>query len=212
MTNQLSLFNGALRALGERKLASTAEARNAGFILNDIWNDDFVNGVLEQGLWLFATRSVKIDADPDITTSFGYRYAFDIPDDWVRTASLSGDESFNFPLTASVEENGNWYSDITPIYVKYISNDPAFGTNFSLWPRSVIVYAEHVMAMMSCMAITKSQAKFDALAKLTERFLIDARSKDAQNLPPQFAPSGSWVTSRHGKTSRLDRPGSKLIG
>ena len=81
MTSKLTLFNGALRLLGERRLASLTEDRPARRYLDDAWDDGLVDDALEQGFWNFATRTVQMTASTSVEPEFGYRYAFQKPDD-----------------------------------------------------------------------------------------------------------------------------------
>ena len=58
MTDKLSIYNGALNILGERKLASETENREPRYQLDDIWDNDMVDRCLQMGQWNFAARSV----------------------------------------------------------------------------------------------------------------------------------------------------------
>jgi hypothetical protein len=62
-TTKLSLYNGALRELGSRKLSSLSENRESRRVLDDIWDGGFRDEILESGLWTFAVRSIEIDRD-----------------------------------------------------------------------------------------------------------------------------------------------------
>src|SRR5579863_9507357 len=148
--NQLDLYNGALRIAGERKLASLTEAREPRFLLDDAWGDGGVaaiNYMLEQGLWHFAKRSARFDADPNFTPLFGYRQRFEKPNDWVRTAAVAEDEYYEAPLTRVSDESGSWFADVTPIYVMYISSDPAYGGNLGTWPTTFAYAVEAYLAL-----------------------------------------------------------------
>lgn len=211
---QLQLYNAALRILGEEKLASLSEDREPKRVLDGIWDDGLIDHVLEQGYWNFATRTVQIDYDPSIAPTFGYRKAFEHPTDYVRLAGISADEYFSIPLTQYREEGGFFFCDHDRIYISYISNDNDYGNDLSLWPETFKRYVEHYLALMSCERLTQGKSKFADLYKLTEKALIDARSKDAMNDATKFPPPGSWSTARRaGRGSRWDRGNrGSLIG
>ena len=88
-TQQLGLYNGALRLVGNTKLASLTVNEEAQWLLTDVWNDGngAVQACLEEGLWFFATRTSMLGYDPTITPSFGYAFAFEKPADWAAAAA-----------------------------------------------------------------------------------------------------------------------------
>ena len=68
---KLSIYNGALNACKARRISSLSVDEEARYVLDDNWDRDFINTVLEKGLWNFAMRTVQIDADPDYTDPLG---------------------------------------------------------------------------------------------------------------------------------------------
>jgi hypothetical protein len=214
--NQLDLYNGALRLAGERKLASLTEAREPRFLLDDAWGDGgavAINAMLEQGLWHFAKRTARLDADPNFVPLFGYRRRFEKPNDWVRTAAVAQDEYLEVPLTHVSDEAGSWFADLTPIYVMYVSNDPAYGNNLAAWPPSFALAMEAYLASKIAPKLTTSKDRVDAIEKEYRRLLLDARSKAAMAESAAFLPLGTWVRGRWGRRSTLDRGNpNSLIG
>src|SRR5260221_8202 len=136
MATQLGLYNNALRFIGEVKLASLAEDRTTRYAMDDVWADNFVNKVLEKGLWFFAKRSSQFNSDPLVKPPYGLAKAFEQPTDWVRTAAICSDPYYNVPITAFADEAGFWFADVDPIYASYISSDPKYGGNPAIWPES----------------------------------------------------------------------------
>lgn len=211
MTTKLTLYNGALHVLGERKLASLSENREPRRVLDDVWDAGAVRYCLEQGLWNFATRSQQITYDPDAAPDFGYRFRFDKPSDWVRTAAVCSDEFFREPLTAYADEQAFWFCDLDALYVRFVSDADEYGGDFSLWPQTFALYAEHYLAWRACTRLTQSKSNKDQIAKDMRKALSEARSRDAMNEGAAFPPAGSWVRARRGGR-RGDNPGSSLIG
>lgn len=197
-TTRLLLYNAAMLDIGERQLSSLTENREPRRVLDIVWDTGAVDFVLEQGLWNFAMRTVEIEYAPSITPAFGYARGFDKPTDWVRTAALCSDESFNVPLTQFVDEAGYWFAHLDALYVKYVSNDASYGADLSLWPQSFVKYAAAYLAHAAALRLTQSEEKVKKIERQMQRALIDARSKDAMNEPTMFLPRGSWLRARRG--------------
>lgn len=196
--SQLSIYNGALLACGERRIASLVVTDKIRYDLDAVWDANFVNGCLEEGLWNHALRTVMIDADTSYTASFGYAYRFDHPTDMVRLAEICEDEFFNYPLTRYQDETSYWFADITPIYVRYVSNHASYGTNYALWPESFTRYVEHKLGTRIIKSLTDAKVDADDLMALTSRLLVNAKSKDAMKEPAKFLPESSWNRARRG--------------
>jgi hypothetical protein len=210
---QLSIYNEALRLLGERRLASLSEAREPRRLLDDVWGSNTVDYCLEQGQWVFATRSIEATYETSITPSFGYTFAFEKPEDFIRTAAICTDEYFKNPLLRYSDEAGFWYSDLQTIYVKYVSNDNAYGNDDSLWPETFKRFMAAYMAREVAPRLTASRVTKADMDKEMATSLKDARSKDAMAKPTQMLPIGSWASSRRDGTARRDRGNrGSLIG
>lgn len=214
MTSQLTLYNGALGIVGQARLSALTEDTENRRILDEIWNEGAVKACLEQGMWNFAMRSVRVDADDDVTPSFGFQMAFSKPSDWVRTYQLASDEYFHAPLVDVdyVDEGEYWYSDTDPIYVRYVSNASAFGADLSLWPQSFVLYFQYYLAVRIAPRVKQDMQEVKAIMEAQKRALVDARSKDAMNEGAKFAPIGSWARSRRGRQSHDRGSRSRLIG
>jgi len=214
MTDKLTIYNGALTVLGERKLADLTENREPRHKLDAIWDNDMVKRVLQHGQWNFASRAVELQASTTTTPSFGYQFAFDKPTDHIRTLGIASDEFFSNPLTAYSDEASWWFSDAETIYVIYVSDDNQFGQDYSLWPENFTEYVEHYMAMKVAPRLTG--LKFDEvnLKKLVKIALMEAKATDAMESPAKFPPKGGWAQSRQGfRSGSTDRGNrSQLIG
>jgi hypothetical protein len=130
------------------------------------------------------------------------QYKFDKPGDWVRTAYVCLDEDFRIPETDYADENGAWWANLDTLYIKYVSKDASYGYDLSLWPQSVVYYAEALMARKACKRLTQSDSDEDILFKKVKKFKAEARALDAMEGPTKFTPRGSWTSSRLGNLSR----------
>jgi hypothetical protein len=206
MASKLSIYNGACLALGERKLSSLAEGRPSRRRLDSVWDDDGVRSCLSAGFWNFAMHSIELTHSPSVDPAFGFRYAFDKPSDWVRTAVISENENFTDELLNYEDQGAYWYADCDPIYVRYISDDAALGGDLSLWPANFTRYVEHYFAMRIVKATNNSNTDVETLRLEVKRLLNEAKATDAMDEATKTLPPGSWSRARNGKSSgRRDR-------
>lgn len=201
---KLAIYNGALRRLGSRKLASLTEKREPRRVLDDIWGSasEVVLAALERGEWNFAIRTVEGIYSTSVEPPFGFRRAFDKPDDMRRLAALSASPYFKPPLTNDqyTDEAGYWFTDHDVIYVRYVSDDPDYGMNGSLWSEAFKEYLECKMAWEACERITNSTAQQDRLGRDMRETLKTAKSHDAMGEGVKFPPQGSWLRARGGRS------------
>lgn len=205
MATKLTLYNGALRELGERRLSSLTENAESRRVLDSVWDEGVVRGCLEAGMWTFALRTTRIDYSPSIEPDFGYSRAFDKPNDFVRTTQVCTDEFFTNPLTDYTDEAGYWFSDNDEIFVQYVSDDSSYGNDYSRWPQNFVTYVQLVMAEKAAMGITRNKQVRDDCIALSARALTRALSTDAMAKPTKFAPRGSWTVARMAGGGRRTR-------
>lgn len=208
---KLGLYNGALRILQERKLASLSENREPRRLLDDAYGDGSTNGAvrycLEMGQWTFATRTVQVDYSPSVTPSFGYDYAFDQPSDLVRTIAVCADEDCMVPLLRYSDERRYWYAYEQTLYVKYVSNHASYGADLSLWPENFAKLVEAYLAKEIAGNLTQGENKIILAERGWKEAKKEARSFDAMNKPTAFFPEGGWSASRRGRSRRNDGQG-----
>lgn len=195
MASKLSIYNGALRAIGERRLASLTEDRTSRRELDDAY-DDVVANCLEAGFWNFAMRTVELEASLDAAPEFGFNYAYEKPEDWVRTYKVSASERFDPPLDEYHDENGYLFCDVEPLYLRYVSNGVDAGLNIALWPRSFVTFVELSLAQAVALNVSASGTTKEDVERRLKRAKSDAVGKDAMNQAVEFPPTGTWVRSR----------------
>lgn len=196
--SKLSIYNAALRALSERRLSSESEDISIRYLLDDIWDDGLVRNCLEQGLWNFALRTVKVDYDPSFTASFGLRYQFGKPDDMARVSQICIDEYFKRPVLEIQQEGAYWYADYETLYIQYVSFGELYGADFAKWPEVFEEYVQLSMAEEACIALNKSNALLERIMRRRKEALKRAKSNDAMEDSTKFPPLGSWTLARYG--------------
>jgi hypothetical protein len=212
---QLTLYNDALLECGERFLSSLTENREPRRLLDQVWASNGVKYILERGQWNFATRSQQIDYDSSINPGFGYTRAFDQPSDYCCTRAVCSDEYFREPLIRHVDEGGYWYSDLDTIYVRYVSDDPAYGMNLNKWPETFREVVAVHFASKIILKLSNSETELVRLEKKRDHMLKVAKNSSAQKEPTQFPPMGAWTRSRNRFPNRRDGGnfgGGPLIG
>lgn len=214
MADQLSLYNGSLLLCGERFLDSLTEEREPRRLLDRVWSANGVKTCLEMGQWNFAMRTVQIDYDPSIEPSFGYRRAFQKPDDWVLTAGLCSDEFFRSPLTGYWDEAGYWYADLDTLYVRFVSDDVLYGLDMNKWPESFREYVEEYFASKIIQKLTNSEEEESESMQRLKKKLLTAKSRAAMAEPTSFPARGAWSSARVRFGNRRDGGGTggNLIG
>ncbi len=193
--SRLGIYNKALRFLEERKLVSLTENRESRRYLDDEF-DDNNHYCLGQGYWNHAIRMVMLDADTTEIPNFGPAYAFRKPADCDHTFQISDNEGFNPLLRGFTDQNGFWFANITPIYVKYVSNSPDYGLNLGMWAQSFTEYVAARLAFLCAPRLKQDLNKVAAIEKQMKRAKAEALSTDAQDNPPGEVPYGTWVMSR----------------
>ena len=199
MATKLGLYNGAAILLKERKLVALTDNTPLRQTL-DLVYDDVVAYMLEQGMWNFAQRSVKLEPDPDVDTSFGYKNAFQQPSDMVRICKISANERFYPTLDEYLDEGTYFYADIGEIFLSYVSDGASYGGDLSLWPATFTRAVEFELALRVSPPVTKESAPaMQVLEKRAMTALRDARSKDAMRQPVDRMQPGRLAQARRSR-------------
>lgn len=196
MASKLALYQAACIEVGEALLSGLTEEREIRRVLDQVY-DSVLAECSEAGQWNFAERTVQIDYDASVTVVFGYAYAFSKPTDWIRTTGLGSSEFIDdAPLQRYVDDQTGWYADITPIFVRYVSNDVLYGLNLGAWPQSYTRYVELALADRICERVTQNASKKQYLEKQVKIAKRNALNKDAMRDASRMQRPGSFVRSR----------------
>lgn len=219
MATKLGLYNGALFLIGERRLSALTDNVEARRMMDDVY-DKLRLLALEAGFWKFALRTSKLSYSDSVTLDFGYRRAYEKPDDLLRVHKLCQDELLQIPLIDFSEDGDFWVGHNDDIYISYVSDGEEYGLDLSKWPPSFANYFEHLLAHKIVNRLTPpadvGKQGNNNLERQLKTALSDALAKDAVQGPPQFYPNGTWTSARNGQFGnggRRDR-GSRgqLIG
>lgn len=203
MADKLSIYKGALRLLGPHELSSLTDDRPERYQLDDAW-DDAVEHLLAQGLWNFAIRAVQLSADEDVEPLFGWDYGFIKPTDWVRTVGISNEPTFRVGFEDYEDEAGKWFANHDTLYVRYVSNDEAYGLNIGAWRQPFAKALEAYLAFESGLPISGDRGNRNDLYSLYKERLKRAKTLDAFDEAVERMPAGRLVRARHFRASRKD--------
>lgn len=203
---KLRIYNRALYHLGSRKLASLSENRKPRRVLDEIWgsNSEAVDYALERAGWNFAMRAIQAILDEAVDPQFGWLYAFEKPSDYRRLEAISADPTFRYTYTNLEyhDEAGYWLTNTETTYIKYVSNDDAYGFDSSRWSESFKEFLAAYLAYHACEPITQSTNLRDFVGGEMVRALKFAKSGDSMEEGTKFLQNGSWVMSRSGRGRR----------
>lgn len=201
MTDRLKLYNGALRRLGQTRLANLTENVKGRRVLDSCY-DEVLKLCLEAGWWDFAIRSAKLEPTSSEETQFGPVHVYNKPDDWVRTYAFCSDDYFKDPILDYSTSKNTWITDYNPIYLKWVSNADDYGMDLGSWPQHFTNYVQYYLAVESCEKITGSSSKMDELRQDMKKAMHDAKNFDALNDPvTKFPPEGRLIRARTGGLS-----------
>jgi len=201
MADRLSIYQGALRLLGDGRIDSLTEDNPRRYKLDDAWVPS-VNYMLEQGLWNFAIRTDEIDYDANFEPLFGFQYAFSVPDDWVRTNDINQEPFFRERFENFEIEKDHWYADVNPLYIRYVSNGPQYGWNLGRWTQSFVKALEAYLAFECGLSISADRGTRSDLYQLYEKRLSEAKARDAVEEAVRRQPVGRLIRARFNNTSR----------
>lgn len=206
MATKLALYNQALRYCKSRRLSSLTEDRLPRHLLDEVWAAGGVDRCLSEAQWKFATRSVKLDYDANITREYGFLRGFTKPDDWVKTVAMCSDEYYAVPLTHYQHDGNEWYSDLDEIYVRYVSNHADWGNDLGSWPAAFLNYVAAYFANEVVDKVSGGDQKtVERVMYLLDKNEKEAKSLDAWNQPTSFPAPGNWSSSRRrGARPRSD--------
>jgi hypothetical protein len=203
MATKLSLYNEALRAIGDLRLSSLTEDVEARYVLDDAW-EDAVEFVFTEGYWNFATKTAEITADTGQTPIPGFTFVFAKPAGWLRTITISNTSLFT-EESVYRDEGDRIYSNFDTLYIRYISSEKAVDDEIPNWPPSFARVVSACLAKECAERLSGAGAKAEALAGEYKDALATAKNKDALDQSKIVFRPGSWVRSMRGSSMIRDR-------
>jgi len=201
MPTNTELINAALRKAGARRVPDANSTVGSAGIAADVLATER-SDMLRKGAWNFATTRALLAA---LTSApvFEFQYAFALPDDYVRTISVSdnsaGDGVVPYKLE-SVKQPDNTYvpailSDSNVIYLRYI-RDVVDPNQMTADFRDLLILR---MAKIFAVGVAASSSLRAAIDADLDKAVRETRSIDGIEDYPDRMPEGSWATSRRAR-------------
>lgn len=163
--------------LGAEPISSfTEESENSGALLcANLW-DTIRQSVLRSHPWNCATKRVTLA--PEVTApAFDWGYSFLLPGDWLRTLAVGQiGESIEYQI-----ENNRILMDDALCYLRYVFDQ----TDVTKYDAMLTLAMTSGMAAVLAYPITKSGSQQEAMVKLHEFHLKQARSVNGQEDTPE---------------------------
>lgn len=192
MPTKLTVFNDALRMLGQPMLASDLQEGEDGRYLRAAWQTA-VELAHEKTAWDFARtrwQCARLATTPVHT----YDYYYAIPADCLRLLTVSDSGEPGTALLTYAVDQGKIATSATTVYITYVSDssEAAVGR----WSQSFAHYVATELAL-SCAPKLNSSA-VDTISKERKKALSDAIGLDAAQGPPVKRQHGAWSRAARG--------------
>jgi hypothetical protein len=197
MVTVVGICNMALSHVGNkaRHISALTDANEPARQCN-LWYEPVRDATLQAHPWNFAIRRATLALTSE-TPTFGYAYAYALPDDCLKVVRTE-DEEFGIQADYRIEGQLGSYrhvllTDIGDEKIEYIAKvtDPnAFSPTF------VQTLAVHLAAKI-CKPLTEDKKATEQLYQLYGSILREARSVDAQEGTPRGLFANNWTGARY---------------
>jgi hypothetical protein len=169
-TSSVSICSNALLILGDNPIDSFDENNDRTRLVSNLYESKR-NKVLRMHPWNCNIKRVVLSPELE-APAFGWKYAFNLPGDWVRTLSVGelGNED------EYAEESGQILMDSNVCRLRYGWLNDVEAT----WDSLLVDVMTHVMVAAISYAITKSTTKYGTDEEVVMRMLKTARAVDGQ--------------------------------
>lgn len=193
MPTKLSVFNEALRILGQTRLTTPDAETEHGRQLRDAY-DGAVMTCYESGNFNHTIKRVELSR-LGTTPAWGYQYYYGLPTDFLRVAEISASGVPNDPLVDYEIEDGGLATDSDKVYLKYVSSELLVLTPGE-WSQS---FADFVSATLALRVAPKvASSNIELAMEHEKRYRAKALSLDAIQNPPARRIPGRWASAARG--------------
>ena len=179
----LQICNNALLMLGNITITSLDDTGKAAVLCNHFYQQ-VIDATLRAYKWNCATVRDTLTAD-ETAPEFGFAYRYAVPDDCLRVLGMSEDK------TRFKVENGYILTDDSEGMVSYIKRIDAADMD-----KLLIDAASARMASTLAFPLTNSQSVAEAMWKLYQERLDEARTVDASEGSSEQMLNDDWLNAR----------------
>ena len=211
MATKLQIWKQALVHLEKATITALTDDVEAVYGFGNAWAG-VVEEAFNSGDWNFAKASAALSADPASTPAVGWSYAFDYPEDWLRTVTVSDNPNFT-TFHDYVDEGGKLHANLPVLYLRFVSDVNAVDGKVDMWPTMFWRYVALKLAFDTCGRLTAGDTLEEKLRLRMEKALRQAKSVDARNENNKVIQPGSWLRARRGGgVGGSCRNGGTLVG
>lgn len=194
MATKLDVYKQAELHIGKSTITLLTSDVEARYKFDQAWAG-VVEEAFNEGDWNFAkkTSSLTPSGNPAIE---GWTYAFDYPDDYLRTLSVAPFALWSGEFYGFADRGGNLYANVDSLLLTYIGDHLV--DTVETWPTMFWRYVSMKLAYETCEALTNGSTKQEDLEKRLKKALRQAKNVDARNEPNKRLGAGSWLRSRQG--------------
>lgn len=198
MPAETDIINVALRKIGGSAITDLGDGSPNANVADDLY-EEVRDNLLRSHPWNFATKRQKLARMTAVPTT-EFDHAFTLPADWLRTVSVSDNDSGTGHVLYRMElVDGSRaiLANIEDCYLRYISqvSDP------NVMTPDFRIALSTVLAMEMALPVAASNTMHELMARQFQTAIAKAKATDAQGASPERRPRGSWANSRGGFTT-----------
>lgn len=205
MTSETDLVNRALRSIGDYRIEDFATSTEPeGDLARDVFHQ--VRKVcLGKHEWRFARQFHDFGSALSLTPAAMYDYVYALPADFIRIGMLS--EFSDMRVLLEEWDIGEIADGLDRYRVLFTNTASVFGTyvrdhtTYDHWSSWFEAYFTAALASEMAASL-KSTAEREALEKLANLRLMEARAQDSQNQAVLYRPTGTWLQAMRGSRVR----------
>jgi hypothetical protein len=188
MASETSICNNALRKLGAGRITSLDENSKNARVCKEIYVGQR-DAELRTHVWNFAKKKEKLTQGT--TPVSGFDYAHELPDDWLRTVGVHGDDAEHSKpryetIVKTIESN---HEELWITFVRQVTDTNTMDVLF----RRALAYR---IAMTVASALEGTVMSPKELRKGYRIVIRTARSVDAIEDYPEQMPVSDWEAAR----------------
>lgn len=192
--SDVEIVNRSLALLGVSSITSLTDQTESASTSNLLFNDSRA-AVFRAHPWNCLTKRAALPKDI-AAPAWGFSNSFVLPADYLRL--LATEE----PLTAYEVENGFIFSDDDSLNIKYT----ALVTDVTKYDVLLVDALSARLAADLCQPLLQSSSVMDAMWKMYEMKLKEARFVDAQENSQDVLEADTWIDARLGVPSNISVP------
>lgn len=188
-TSEVQICSNALLLLGADPINSFDDESDRALLVSNLW-PNALDAILRSHPWNCALGRVQLAPDA-AAPAFDYAYQFTLPGECLRVLSV-GEKGENPDYELNKRKI---LYDEALLNLRFIERNE----DIPSWDALLVQAAEAYMAMTCAYPITKSASMFEAMTKLWEFKLRQARTIDGQENPPEEFGDFPLLTARRSR-------------